>query len=355
MAFYIIILFLFMRFLRKLLLHISIIYWFITAVRNLLFNTGIFKSHGFSVPVIAIGNLSTGGTGKTPQTEYLARLLSSQYRVATLSRGYKRKSEGFILADSSSNAETLGDEPYQFYTKFPNIIVAVDANRKNGIEQLLSLDPRPEIILLDDAYQHRRVKAGFYILLTAYGDIYADDFILPAGNLRESRSGAKRAKIIIVTKCPPQLTAEKQDKIKDKLRPEIGQTVFFSTIVYDEMVYSEMQSLQLQTLLDTPKVLVAGIAKPQPFFKHFSAAVDECLAYPDHHNFTQSEITTLSKISETKIIITTEKDYMRLKGKLPADRLFYLPIRSKFINSGDQFDTLILNYIKNALDTYVSC
>jgi tetraacyldisaccharide 4'-kinase len=342
-----------MKYFRRILLPLSLLYWVITAVRNLLFDLGILKSHSFNVPVIAIGNLSTGGTGKTPQTEYLIRLLSSQYRIATLSRGYKRKTKGFVLADSRGNVETLGDEPYQFYSKFPNINVAVDANRKKGIEQLLSLDLRPEIILLDDAYQHRRVKAGFYILLTAYGDLYADDFILPAGNLRESRSGAERAKIIIVTKCPPLLSAAEQDKIKDKLQPESKQTVFFSTIAYDEMVYSETQMIQLQTLSDTPKVLVAGIAKPQPFFEHFSAAVDECLAYPDHHDFTDAEIATLTKLSETKIIITTEKDYMRLKGKLPADRLFYLPIRSKFINGQDQFDTLILNYIKSELNTNI--
>ncbi|MEY2867889.1 MAG: hypothetical protein RIR01_289, partial [Bacteroidota bacterium] len=194
-----------MNLLRKILFPFAILYGLVTAIRNFLFDKGILKSYAFDLPIIAVGNLSVGGTGKTPQIEYLIRLLSTKYKVATLSRGYKRKSEGFVLADANVNAEILGDEPFQFFQKFPNIQVAVDANRKNGIEQLLSKNSKPEVILLDDAYQHRKVKAGFYILLTAYGDIYADDFMLPTGNLRESRSGAHRADVVVVTKCPPNL------------------------------------------------------------------------------------------------------------------------------------------------------
>lgn len=334
-----------MNFLRKILLPFSVIYWFITSVRNFFFNTGVFKSYAFPVKVIAIGNLSTGGTGKTPQTEYLIRLLSSQYNVAVLSRGYKRKSKGFILADASSDAQTLGDEPYQFYSKFLNIRVAVDADRKNGIEQLLLMSPKPDIVLLDDAYQHRRVTAGFYIVLTAYGDLYANDYILPAGNLRESRSGAKRALVIIVTKCPPNLSVTEQNVIKDKLRPNANQEVYFTAIAYDDAVYSETESVGLLTLSNTPKVLVAGIAKPQPFFDHLMEPGDDCLVYPDHHDFTDVEIEELNKISQTRIIITTEKDYMRLNGKLPATRLYYLPIKSEFINNGDDFNNTILNYV----------
>jgi len=314
-------------------------------VRNAFYNHGIFKSYIFPVPVIVVGNLSTGGTGKTPQTEYLIRLLSSRFKVAVLSRGYKRKSKGFILANSSSNASTLGDEPYQFYSKFPNIHVAVDANRKNGIEQLLLLSA-PQVILLDDAYQHRRVKAGLYILLTAYGDLYANDFILPAGNLREGRGGAKRAAIIVVTKCPPNLSAEQQNQIINKLKPLKGQKVYFTAIAYDDAIHSETDSISLITLDDTPKILVAGIAKPKPFFDHLAESDDNCMAYPDHHDFTEGELAELDKLSETKIIITTEKDYMRLKGKLPADRLYYLPIKSEFIDEADDFNNTILDYVE---------
>ena len=335
----------FMKTIRLLLLPFSLLYWFIVSIRNLFYDIGIFKSYTFNTPVIVIGNLSTGGTGKSPQTEYLIRLLSTVYSVATLSRGYKRKSKGFVLADEKANADMLGDEPYQFYKKFPQAVVAVDADRKNGIENLLSLSPKPQVIILDDAYQHRRVKAGFYILLTAYGDIYADDFILPAGNLREGRSGAKRANVIIVTKCPHDLSLQEQQRITKKLRPQSGQKVYFTYITYDDKVYNTTSAVALSTLKDTSKVMVAGIAKPQPFFEYLCEGDDVCLAYPDHHYFTEKELKELETISRNKIIITTEKDYMRLAGKLPEDRLFYLPIKTTFINEGDIFDKTILNYV----------
>lgn len=334
-----------MKILRKLLLPFSLIYWLITGIRNVLYNKGIFKSVTFNVPVIAIGNLSTGGTGKSPQTEYLIRLLSQKYRLATLSRGYKRKSEGFVLADASANAHVLGDEPYQFYRKFPHINVAVDANRRNGIAQLLSIEPKPEVILLDDAYQHRKVKAGFYILLTAYGDIYPDDYILPAGNLRESRSGAERATVIIVTKCPPDLSFEEQQRIIRKLKPLNHQKVYFTTIAYDDKVYSENDTINVTNLIGKNKILVAGIAKPQSFFNHLKLEGDTCLTFPDHHDFTAKEIAEIEELSRGKIIITTEKDYVRLKGQLPEGRLFYLPIKTSFIANAADFDKAILNYV----------
>ena len=334
-----------MNIFRKLLLPFSLIYWVITGVRNFLFDRGIYKSTSFNVPVIAIGNLSTGGTGKSPQTEYLIRLLSSKYRMATLSRGYKRKSEGFILADASSNAQILGDEPFQFFRKFPNISVAVDANRKNGIEQLLSLNPKPQVILLDDAYQHRKVKAGFYILLTAYGDIYADDYILPAGNLRESRSGANRANVIVVTKCPPDISVAEQQKIIKKLKPLQHQQVYFTCIIYDDKVYNENGNIDVAALKGKTKVLVAGIAKPKPFFDYLKEQDDVVLSYPDHHDFSEKEIAELNALSKDKIIIATEKDYVRLNGQLPQGRLYYLPIRTSFITDVANFDTTVLDYV----------
>ncbi|MCO6146806.1 tetraacyldisaccharide 4'-kinase [Flavobacterium sp. NRK1] len=334
-----------MKFLRKLLLPFSLIYLIITAVRNFLYNIGFFKSFVYSQPVIAIGNLSTGGTGKTPQTEYLIRLLSDKYRVATLSRGYKRKSKGYVLGSTSSSAAMLGDEPFQFYKKFPNIRVAVDADRKNGIDQLLLLSPKPQVILLDDAYQHRSVKAGFYILLTSYGDIYPDDFLLPAGNLRESRSGATRAKIIIVTKCPIALSKKQQQDIIKKIKPLPYQKIFFTSIEYDDEVYSEIGRRNVNDVKYMNKALVAGIAKPEPFFNYLHQPEDEVLAYPDHHDFTESELVYLEELSRKKIIITTEKDYMRLRGKLPKDKLFYLPIKSRFLSDSDDFDKTILEYV----------
>jgi tetraacyldisaccharide 4'-kinase len=334
-----------MNLLRKILFPFAILYGLITSIRNFLFDKGILKSFYFDFPIIVVGNLSVGGTGKSPQIEYLIRLLSPKYKVATLSRGYKRQSKGFVLADSSSNAEILGDEPFQFYTKFKNIQVAVDADRKNGIEQLLAQTDKPDIILLDDAFQHRKVKAGFYILLTSYGDLYSDDFMLPTGNLREKRCGAKRANVIIVTKCPSTLSIEEKAKIKTKLKLESIQQLYFSYIDYDEFIYSENKSINVSECKNVNKLLLAGIAKPDPFFAYLQSENDETLVFPDHHHFIQKDINNIKNKSQNKIIITTEKDFVRLKGSIPAEQLFYLPIRSSFLSDGENFDKTILNYV----------
>ena len=338
-----------MNLLRKILFPFAILYGLITSIRNFLFDKGILKSYSFDLPILAVGNLSVGGTGKTPQIEYLIRLLSDKFKIATLSRGYKRQSEGFILADVNSNAAILGDEPFQFFQKFPNIQVAVDANRKNGIEQLLVQQEKPEVILLDDAFQHRKVKAGFYILLTSYGDLYSDDFILPTGNLRESRSGAQRANIIIITKCPYNLSLDEQKEIKNKLKLSTSQELYFTYIDYDDCIYSENRKIKVDEIKSLDKVLVAGIAKPEPFFDYLQKENDSCLAFPDHHNFTDKDILEIENVAQNNIIITTEKDYVRLKGSLPSEQLFYLPIKSSFISSpetsGENFDKNILNYV----------
>lgn len=335
-----------MNILRKILFPFAILYGFITAFRNFLFDKGILKSHSFDLPIIAVGNLSVGGTGKTPQIEYLIRLLSPTHKIATLSRGYKRKSEGFILADFTSNAEILGDEPFQFYQKFPNILVAVDANRKNGIEQLMKIS-KPDIILLDDAFQHRKVKAGFYILLTAYNDLYADDFMLPTGNLRESRSGAERANIVVVTKCPANLSEKEKNSIERKLQLESKQKLFFTSIAYDEFIFSEEKQLTVSEIKNSEKVLLAGIAKPEPFFEYLKNENDTVLTYPDHHHFSDKDILEIKEKAKGKIIITTEKDFVRLKGNLPVAQLFYLPIMSQFLFEQNGFDDCIKKFISN--------
>ena len=334
-----------MNLLRKILFPFAVLYGFITSIRNFLFDKGMLKSHSFDVPVIAVGNLSVGGTGKTPQIEYLIRLLSPNYKVATLSRGYKRQSKGFVLADSTSNAEILGDEPFQFYTKFKNIQVAVDADRKNGIEQLLYQQERPDVILLDDAFQHRKIKAGFYILLTSYGDLFCDDYMLPTGNLRESRSGAKRADIIVVTKCPANLSLDEQNEIKSKLQLNSDQELYFSYIDYDDSIYSEDKILKVSEIKNVDKLLLAGIAKPEPFFRYLQDESVECLTYPDHHHFSEKELLEINNKSKNKIIITTEKDFVRLKGSIPKEQLFYLPIRSTFLSVSENFDKTITNYV----------
>ena len=332
-----------MNLLRKLLFPFAILYGFITSLRNYLYDKGILKSYSFDIPVIAVGNLSVGGTGKTPQIEYLIRLLSPNYKVATLSRGYKRKSEGFILADAASTPEILGDEPFQYFKKFPDIKVAVDAVRKNGIEQLLNQKSRPEIILLDDAFQHRKVKAGFYILLTAYEDLFCEDFILPTGNLRESRNGAKRANLIIVTKCPLDITELEQQNIKNKLAVDLP--IYFSIIDYDDKVYNDAESLAVSDLKLTPKMLLAGIAKPKPFFDYLQTDKDEVMIFSDHHHFSESDILNIKSQAIDKIIVTTEKDFVRLDAKILRKQLFYLPIKSKFLSNQQSFDAIILNYV----------
>ncbi|MCI9843980.1 tetraacyldisaccharide 4'-kinase [Flavobacterium pectinovorum] len=336
-----------MNLLRKIFFPFAILYGLITSIRNFLFDKGILKSTSFDIPVIAVGNLSVGGTGKTPQIEYLIRLLSDNYRVATLSRGYKRKSEGFVLADVTSNAEILGDEPFQFYQKFPNIQVAVDANRTNGISQLLSQKIKPEIILLDDAYQHRKVKAGFYILLTAFDDLYADDFMLPTGNLRESRSGANRANIVVVTKCPKNLSDEEQNKIREKLKLNCSQQIYFTFIDYDDAIYNKENKIAVTEIKSEPKVLLAGIAKPKPFFDFLKNEKDECLTFPDHHHFTETDLNEIQHKAQGKKIITTEKDFVRLKDSDLVSRLYYLPIKSTFINHQQNFNASILEYVKS--------
>lgn len=335
-----------MNLLRKILFPFAILYGFITSIRNFLFDKGILKSTSFDIPVIAVGNLSVGGTGKTPQIEYLIRLLSDKYKVATLSRGYKRKSEGFVLANENSNAEILGDEPFQFYQKFPNIMVAVDAYRTNGIQQLLSQNEQPEIVLLDDAYQHRKVKAGFYILLTSYGDLYADDFMLPTGNLRESRSGAERASIVVVTKCPKILTEEEQTEIRLKLKLKSSQKVFFTFIDYDMIIYGKSEKIAVSEIKPESKLLLAGIAKPKPFFDYLKNESDECLTFPDHHHFSDADLDSIRNKANGRKIITTEKDYVRLKDSELVDQLYYLPIKSSFINHQQDFDATILAYVK---------
>ena len=330
-----------MNFLRKILFPLAFLYWLVTFIRNWLYDKGIFKSFSFDIPIIAVGNLSVGGTGKTPQIEYLIRLLSDNYKVAVLSRGYKRTTKGFILADENASASSIGDEPFQFYSKFPNIQVAVDANRKSGIENLLQLPNKPDVVLLDDAFQHRKVKAGFYILLTAYDDLFCDDNILPFGNLREPSSGKKRADMIIVTKCPKDLSELAQQKIKEKLK--VKQQVFFTTIQYDDCVFGNDSQLLVSEIQSESKVLVAGIAKPKLFFDFLKNDNDETLVFPDHHDFSKQDCELILAKANGRKIITTEKDFVRLNGLLPKEQLFYLSIKSTFLNKN--IDKTIEDYV----------
>ena len=340
-----------MKLLRKTLFPFSILYGFITQIRNYLYDKGILKSYSFEIPIIVVGNLSVGGTGKTPQIEYLIRLLSDHYKIATLSRGYKRESKGFVLANANATAKTLGDEPYQFYKKFKNILVAVDADRKNGIKQLLNLAQKPDVILLDDAFQHRKVKAGFYVLLTAYQDLFVDDFVLPSGNLRELRKNCNRAHAIVVTKCPINLSTEKQNEIEIKINTYSKNTmpVFFSSIEYDDYVYSYQSKINLHQVQQQSKILVAGIANPDLFFNILHANNDVQFRFPDHHNFTEKDLQNITSKAKNIPIITTEKDFVRLADTILMGNLYYLPIKTNFLNHKKIFNNLIINYLKKSI------
>ncbi len=331
-----------MKLLRKILFPIAIIYWLVTFVRNWLYDVGFFKSKSYDLPIIAIGNLSAGGTGKTPHTEYLIRLLKDKYNVAVLSRGYKRSTKGFVLAIEGISAAELGDESYQIHAKFPDVSVAVCEDRQTGIESLIATI-NPDVILLDDAFQHRKVKAGFYVLLTAYDDLFSDDFILPFGNLRESAMGKKRANLVIVTKCPVTLSEQKQELVKQKLKVKVP--VFFTSIDYDTEVFGTENTMNVSEVITKEKVIVAGIAKPKYFIDYLNSGKDKVMIYPDHHNFSDQEILELNAIAQDKMLVTTEKDYVRLNGKINSDKLFYLPIKVKFLNSENEFQPLILKNI----------
>lgn len=336
----------FIKILRVFLFPFSVLYGIIVSIRNLFFDWGILKSTSFKLPIITVGNLSVGGTGKTPQIEYLIRLLQHQYQIAVLSRGYKRKSEGFVLADEKTTVEELGDEPFQFYQKFSKVEVAVNGNRVEGVQQILKLKSNTDIILLDDAYQHRKIKAGYQILLTAYSDLFYKDFMMPTGNLRELWWGKNRANVIIVTKCPVDLSVEEQNEITKKINPLKHQQVFFTTIGYSAVLKGS-EEIQLKDLKIQKVILITGIAKPAPLVSYLqdNGIQFEHLKFPDHHHFTAAEIKTIQEKSKTAKIITTEKDYVRLEKEI--QELYYLPIETVFLNKQEVFDEEILNFVKD--------
>ncbi|NNK73357.1 MAG: tetraacyldisaccharide 4'-kinase [Flavobacteriaceae bacterium] len=323
-----------MKFLRNIFIVFVPFYFVGTWLRNRLYDWGLFSSKSFSVPLICVGNLNVGGTGKSPMIEFLIRLLKDDWRLATLSRGYKRTSRGFVLADENANHQSIGDEPYQFFTKFDSIDVAVDSNRIRGIECLLSKPHPPEVVLLDDAFQHRKVKAGLNILLTAYDDLYIDDMLLPTGNLREPKSGAARADIILVTKCPPDMTQDEKGVIESRLSINSYQDIFFSTISYSDLIYQQGASQPVEALKKGSFTLVTGIASAKPLVIYLKGlGLDfNHLEYPDHYNFSEKEIHHFDSMD---MVLTTEKDYVRMKNYLKTDCVWYLPIEMEIDKTSD--------------------
>ena len=348
------------------LLPLSWLYGFIVYIRNKFFDWGILKHEEFDIPVICIGNITVGGTGKTPHTEFLIKLLQKKYRVGVLSRGYKRKSRGFVLATMDSTIKEIGDESFQIKQKFPDAIVAVDGNRRRGIKELLALENPPEILLLDDAFQHRYVKAGLTILLTDYHRLFSDDALLPAGRLRESASGKKRAHIIVVTKCPRNLKPIDYNIISKQLNLFPYQQLYFSSFHYGKLqrIFPDVESAQPQeralTSLHANEqvLLLTGIASPASLMKQIEKQTKhiDLLAFGDHHSFSKRDMQQIRERFEKlegkrKLIITTEKDATRLIEHPALDEalkpyIYALPIEVEILqNQQDHFNQYIINYV----------
>ncbi len=347
----------FLKSFRILLLPFALLYGFIIVIRNWLFDKGHFHSADFNFPLICVGNLAVGGTGKSPMVEYLVGLLHEEFNVATLSRGYKRKTKGYALADDHTTALEIGDEPMQFHKKFPEIAVAVGEARVEAIPQLLHDRPNTELIILDDAFQHRAIRAGLNILLTEYNDLFSNDFFLPTGDLRDDRSSYKRAQIIVVTKCPPFLgEIEKKAIIRD-IYPMPHQKIFFTTIEYGRP-YHIVTEKQITVTQQDEILLVCGIANPKPLKQYLSehAYTYYQQDYNDHHIFTIDDLEEIRKKfrqinSDNKFILTTEKDAVRLEkfnDQLSDLPLYVLPIQHQFLfEEGTAFDETVIHFVKH--------
>ncbi|MBP3788016.1 MAG: tetraacyldisaccharide 4'-kinase [Prevotella sp.] len=342
------------------LLPLSWIYGGIVKLRNFLFDVGILHTRSFMMPVISVGNITVGGTGKTPHVEYLIRLLKGHANVAVLSRGYKRKSSGFVLANEHSTAHDIGDEPYQMKQKFPNVTVAVDKSRVHGIETLKENNSDIDVILLDDAFQHRYVKPGVNILLVDYHRLIIYDKLLPAGRLREPLNGKNRADIVIVTKCPKTLNPINFRVITKAMGLYPYQDLFFTTMSYDSLqhLYQHTTRELSDITPDEHLLLIAGIASPQQLINDISAVTPNltALTFSDHHDFTKKDVQrindTFAAMPSPKSIVTTEKDAARIVcteglSEEVRQHLYTLPVKIEFmLEQEDNFNEKIIGYVR---------
>jgi tetraacyldisaccharide 4'-kinase len=344
------------------LIPLSWLYGFAVRLRNWLFDIGILKSKSFDIPVISLGNITVGGAGKTPHVEYLIRLLQDKEKVAVLSRGYKRKTKGYQLADKDSTMREIGDEPYQMKQKFPHIYVAVDAKRTRGIENLTSDEATKDVdvILLDDAFQHRYVKPGINILLVDYHRLIIYDKLLPAGRLREPLCGKNRADMVIITKCPKDLKPMEFRVLDKAMNLYPYQSLFFTTLDYDNLkgVFSE-KTLSLDAIQPANVLLLTGIASPRQMIEDLTPLCKsiEPITFMDHHQFTQKDIDKINNafasLPSPKLIITTEKDAARLEGQEGfaeevINNIYALPIHIRFMqeDEGEAFNNKIISYVR---------
>jgi tetraacyldisaccharide 4'-kinase len=359
---------------RIFLYPVSVIYGLITGFRNFLYNTGILPSVEFRIPVICVGNITVGGTGKTPHTEYLADLLRKQFRVAVLSRGYKRKSSGFRIVTSASQVSETGDEPLQISLKYPDVFVAVDRNRVNGVREIMKRQPETEVIILDDGFQHRKITPGFSILLSDFERLIVRDQMLPYGNLRESISNMRRADIILVTKSPASMSAIQRRLIVKEIDKAPYQNLYFTSISYMPPVplfpkgESTAATPDLSSLYGCGIVLVTGIANPLPLKEQLETSAGEVihLRFPDHYNFREKDLLSVYEAfdklkSPVRYVITTEKDSVRLKefsniAEPVKSAIYYIPVGINFLNDdSNEFNNLIIEYVrKNKRNNRVS-
>jgi tetraacyldisaccharide 4'-kinase len=340
---------------RYLLFPISLVYGAVVWIRNWLFDKNILRSASFNFPIICVGNIAVGGTGKTPMVEYLIRLLQNDFNTATLSRGYKRKTKGFAIANEDTTALEIGDEPMQFHNKFPGVTVAVGEERLVAIPQILHEKPHTNVIILDDAFQHRSVRAGLNIVLTAYNNLFTRDLMVPAGDLRDIKRSMKRAHIILVTKCKTDLSAEEKNEVIKEIKPSATQQIFFTQIMYGKP-YHLFTNQQAALDKSATILLLCGIANPSPLKDYLAKSFSgyDMLRYPDHHIFNIDDLADIKKHfakmqQDNKIILTTEKDAVRLvkfADELKEFPVYVLPIEHRFMFDGAKaFDTLVKDFI----------
>ncbi len=343
----------------------SVIYGMITDIRNFLYNTGVFKSKEFRIPVICVGNITVGGTGKTPHTEYLIELLQEHFKIAVLSRGYKRKTRGFVVAEKSSGVKEIGDEPKQMSMKFPDVLMVVDRNRVDGVNEIMETWPQTEAVILDDGFQHRKIKPGFSILLTDFSRLMIKDSMLPYGNLREHIDNKRRADIIIVSKSPRNLNPMQRRIMVKDIGKAPYQHLYFTSVNYKDPVpvFGDADiSRRCPVMSDKNEggaVLVTGIANADPLKEHLLLTFPEIkhLSYPDHYNFRDADIKSILTAFEelkapVKYVFTTEKDAVRLReftniAEPLKSALFYIPIGINFLNDDkEEFDKIIIDYVR---------
>ena len=346
---------------KYILLPFSGLYGLITDVRNYFYDKGLFQSKSFGIPIINVGNITVGGTGKSPQVEYLIRLLKNNYKIVTLSRGYGRKTKGFILANDTVDANTIGDEPMQFYQKFnKEISISVGENRVEAIEQILKQEPDTEVIILDDAFQHRAVKPSLNILLIDYNRPIEEDYPFPAGRLRERIHGAKRADVVVITKCPADLNLQQQESFKNGMKPYSKENtpVLFTEILYGKPINCRSGLMDFDVSQNI--LLVSGIAKPELFevYCRNNFKVVNHLIFKDHHQYNESDLTSIDSQKQHQpldlTVLMTEKDVVKFKPFLNHDllkdiSLFYLPIEIGFLNENEKliFDNSVQNIISS--------